>query len=296
MNTIVYIHVLSIIMYINGFNTHKFVNNNQITNLSSKKSNKFKNINNNIDYFDNEFYDVNYNLHLNLNPNSNTNSISNLNLNSNRYEPKGINQENYVKYLNDKDISLILALGPAGSGKTLFACVHAIKALKSKSISKIILTRPIVPVEDEEIGFLPGNLQHKMDPWTKPIFDIFLEYYKQYEIDYMIKESIIEISPLSYMRGRTFKNSFIIADEMQNSTPNQMLMLTTRVGNGSKMIITGDLLQSDRLIDNGLSDIVLKINNYQLTNSLNNIKIINMSKSDIQRSDLVKNILDIYNN
>jgi len=278
----IFIYLL-LIINVNSFIINKFINKHNI-NLSSKKSNKFKNIKN-IDYFDDEFNDIEYNLY------SDTDPITN-----NKYLPIGINQQNYVNYLNNDEISLILALGPAGSGKTLFACVHAIKALKSKSISKIILTRPIVAVEDEEIGFLPGNLQHKMDPWTKPIFDIFLEYYKQFEIDHMIKESIIEISPLSYMRGRTFKNSIIIADEMQNSTPNQMLMLTTRVGNGSKMIITGDLLQSDRLIDNGLSNIIMKINNYQLKHSLDNIKIIEMSQTDIQRSELVKNILDIYNN
>jgi phosphate starvation-inducible PhoH-like protein len=135
-----------------------------------------------------------------------------------------------------------------------------------------------------------------MDPWTKPIFDIFLEYYKQHEIDYMIKESIIEISPLSFMRGRTFKNSIIIADEMQNSTPNQMLMLTTRIGVGSKMIITGDLLQTDRLVNNGLSDIINRIDNYQnkTSSSLLNIKVIKMSESDIQRSEVVKDILTIY--
>ena len=271
-----------------GFKIVKISDFKQLLRVSTKKSNRYKNINNynNFDFFDNEFYDVNYNLNLNINKY----------VNKKKYEPKGINQEKYVNYLDNKDISLIFALGPAGTGKTLFACTYAINALKTKSISKIILTRPIVAVEDEEIGYLPGTLQHKMDPWTKPIFDIFLEYYKQYEIDNMIKESIIEISPLSYMRGRTFKNSIVICDEMQNSTPNQMLMLTTRIGEKSKMIITGDLLQSDRQINNGLSDIITKINNYKLFNSLDNIKIIEMSYNDIMRSDIVKEILKIYDN
>ena len=264
------------------YQTHgfKFINvcRYKHTAIHSKKLNKLK-----LNYYDDEFYNVNYNIDFN----------SKLN---NRYVPTTINQQKYVDHLDDKLVSLLFALGPAGTGKTLFACVYAINALKNKSINKIILTRPIVAVEDEEIGFLPGNLQHKMDPWTKPIFDIFLEYYKQHEIDYMIKESIIEISPLSFMRGRTFKNSIIIADEMQNSTPKQMLMLTTRVGVGSKMIITGDLLQTDRLIDNGLSDIINRINKYQITTfkSLTNIKLIEMTETDIQRSDLVKDILDIY--
>ena len=108
----------------------------------------------------------------------------------------------------------------------------------------------------------------------------------------MIKESIIEITPLSFMRGRTFKNSIIIADEMQNSTPNQMLMITTRIGEKSKMIITGDLLQTDRSIDNGLSDIIHKLNTSEKKYS--NIKIIELFESDIQRSQIVKDMLEIY--
>ena len=299
MNKILYLYTLLNIINVECFIICKFFNKNHITNLLSKKSNKFKNMNNNIDYFDDEFYNIDYNTNTNTNTNTITNSITNsiinTKLNKIKYEPKGVNQENYVEYLNNKNISLIFAIGPAGSGKTLFACINAIKSLKSKSINKIILTRPIVAVEDEEIGFLPGNLQHKMDPWTKPIFDIFLEYFKQYEIDHMIKESIIEICPLSFMRGRTFKNSIIICDEMQNSTPLQMLMLLTRIGDESKMIITGDLLQSDRIIDNGLSDVITKIEEYKLNNDLDNIKIIQMTQSDIQRSNLVKDILNIYN-
>jgi len=298
MNKSICIFIISIIS-INGFTIYH--NLNKQTKLLSRKPNKINNLN--IDFFDNDFYDVNYSLKINKFPEFITQEYEPAEkkkfpktLVFPDYEPKGINQKNYVKYLTDKEVSLIFALGPAGSGKTLFACLQAIKALKLKSISKIILTRPVVPVEDEEIGYLPGDLQHKMDPWTKPIFDIFLEYYKQPEIDNMIRESIIEISPLSFMRGRTFKNSFIIADEMQNSTPNQMLMLSTRIGNGSKMVITGDLLQSDRMIYNGLSDIITKINNYKIKHNLNNIKIIEMTQSDIQRSELVKEILNIYNN
>jgi len=266
-------------------NINAFIINRSIlkqTQLFSKKSNKYNYNNNYNDYLDNEFYDVDYHVNTNYNENKE------------KYEPKGPNQKKYVNYLNNNDISLVVGLGPAGSGKTLFACLHAIKALKSKTINKIILTRPIVPVEDEEIGFLPGNIQNKMDPWTKPIFDIFLEYYKQSEINNMIKDSIIEICPLAFMRGRTFKNSIIICDEMQNSTPNQMLMLTTRVGVDSKMIIMGDLQQSDRNIDNGLSDIVTKIKNHKISNLCYNIQIVEMTKSDVQRSKLVNDILNIY--
>jgi phosphate starvation-inducible PhoH-like protein len=250
--------------------------------VQSKRLNKH-NPKLNINIFDDDVYNINYNFNINENSYTKPN-----------YLPTTENQKEYVKQLNDKSISMVVAFGPAGSGKTLFACVYAIKSLKNKSINKIILTRPIVPVDDEEIGYLPGNLQHKMDPWTKPIFDIFLEYYTQEEIDYMIKESIIEICPLSFMRGRTFKNSIIICDEMQNSTHNQMLMVITRVGIGSKIIITGDLLQSDKLINNGLKDIINRITTYKITNDLPNINIIELLEKDIQRSELVKDILKVY--
>jgi phosphate starvation-inducible protein PhoH len=149
-------------------------------------------------------------------------------------------------------------------------------------------------VEEEEIGFLPGNLIHKMDPWTRPVFDIFLEFYPQRELDFMLQTGIIEISPLAYMRGRTFKRAFIIADEMQNSSPNQMFMLTTRIGEKTKLVVTGDLKQSDRNTTNGLSDIMEKVQKY---NSLNNdtmIRVVEMDAGDVRRSMVVSQILDIY--
>jgi len=179
---------------------------------------------------------------------------------SNFYKPKSSNQERYVKYLNDENTKILFAIGPAGTGKTMLACNQAIKELKSGKINKIILTRPIVPVEEEELGFLPGNINKKMDPWTRPIFDIFNEFYQKKDIEGMLNNNIIEISPLAFMRGRTFKNAYIIADEMQNSSPNQMLMLTTRIGEGSKMVITGDIKQTDRSMESGLSDFINKYN------------------------------------
>jgi len=184
------------------------------------------------------------------------------------YKPKSPNQELYYKYLNDPDIPIVFGIGPAGCGKTLLACVTAIEELRRGNIQKIILTRPIVPVEEEELGFLPGNLIHKMDPWTRPIFDIFLEFYQQRDLDSMLQTGVIEISPLAYMRGRTFKRCFIIADEMQNSTPNQMLMLTTRIGDSTKMAITGDLKQSDRCAANGLLDFMNKYKAYRKANDV----------------------------
>lgn len=164
-----------------------------------------------------------------------------------KYIPKSHNQQLYAKYLIDPAVKIVVATGAAGTGKTLFACQEAIYQLKQSNIQKIILTRPLVSVDEETLGYLPGTLENKMDPWTRPIFDIFHEYFSKQEVEKMMYNNIIEISPLAYMRGRTFKYSWIIADEMQNSSPNQMLMMTTRLGIGSKLIITGDLQQSDKI-------------------------------------------------
>jgi phosphate starvation-inducible PhoH-like protein len=222
------------------------------------------------------------------------------------YKPRTENQALYVKYLTDISTPIVVGVGPAGSGKTLFACNQAVAALRAGFVQKIILTRPIVPVE-EDIGFLPGSLINKMDPWTRPIFDILLEFYPQKDIDSMLHNGVLEISPLAYMRGRTFKRAFVIADEMQNSSPNQMLMLTTRIGEQSKLVITGDLVQSDRGSVNGLADFIGKIRAYEKTvhtdlvetrrknykESLG-IRIIEMENQDIQRSPIVAKLLKIY--
>jgi len=217
------------------------------------------------------------------------------------YKPKTPNQEKYYSYLNDDKIKLLFVVGPAGTGKTMLACNNAVKDLKSGKVSKIVLTRPVVPVE-EDIGFLPGNINKKMDPWTRPIFDVFLDFFSQREIDLMMYNNVIEISPLAYMRGRTFKNAFIIADEMQNSSPNQMLMLTTRIGLGSKMVVTGDLKQSDKGLDSGLNDFINKFKVYEKRESekYNNtdinsgIKMIELNNTDIERSPVIVKILDVY--
>lgn len=210
------------------------------------------------------------------------------------YKPKTINQQKYLQAIENENTKLVIVNGPAGTGKTLFACISAIELLKNNNIDKIILTRPLVSVE-EEIGFLPGNINEKMDPWTKPIIDIFSEYYKKPEIDQMIYNNVVEIIPLGFMRGRTFKNSYIIADEMQNSTPNQMKMITTRIGENSKMIITGDLNQSDLKEQNGLDDLIKKYETYSNMNEIEDlIKFIKLENTDIERSQIVKTIMNIY--
>jgi phosphate starvation-inducible PhoH-like protein len=215
--------------------------------------------------------------------------------NKNNYMPKTYNQEEYQKSLNNNNINLLFCLGPAGTGKTLFACKYAIQSLEYNKTSKIIITRPTIPIE-EDMGFLPGNIKEKMYPWTIPIFDIFEEYYSKKDISKLIADNMIEIAPLGFMQGRTFKNSIIIADEMQNSTPNQMFMLLTRLGEKSKMIITGDLMQTKNE-NNGLNDIIkkldIKYNEERLYEE--KIKIINMKNIDIQRHQIVSTITELYN-
>ena len=213
---------------------------------------------------------------------------------SDNYLPKTINQERYVNILDDTTVKIVIVVGPAGTGKTMFACLKAINLLKTGKINRIVITRPVVTA-DEEIGFLPGNLVTKMDPWTKPIFDIFLEKYSKHELDSLIHNNIIEICPLAFMRGRTFKNSFIIADEMQNSSPNQMKMLLTRLGIRTNMVVTGDLNQSDMTKDNGLNDIVSKLKTFkEVHDETKNIEIIELNNMDIERSEVVKKVIQIY--
>ena len=212
------------------------------------------------------------------------------------YKPKTKNQENYVKNIKNETNKIIIGIGPAGTGKTLFACNYAAEQLKSEKIQKIILTRPIVPVE-EDLGYLPGKINNKMEPWTRPLFDILEEYFHNKDIVTMLKSGKIEIAPLAYMRGRTFKNSIIIADEMQNSSPSQMLMTTTRIGENSKLLITGDLNQSDRYENNGLKELIKKIDDYKsFGGKSDGISIISFDSNDIQRSKIVNKIIEIYEN
>ena len=147
--------------------------------------------------------------------------------------PRNISQENYLELLKNPKKFIVFAIGPAGTGKTMLGVQMAIKLYKEGVISKIIITRPAVSV-DEDHGFLPGTLNQKMEPWTRPIMDVFAEYYHPREIAEMLEDGTIEISPLAYMRGRTFKNAFVVADEMQNATPSQMKMLLTRLGENSR--------------------------------------------------------------
>lgn len=174
---------------------------------------------------------------------------------------------------------------------TMLACQVAVKLFKEGAVDKIIVTRPAVAV-DEEHGFLPGTLEQKMAPWTRPIFDVFAEYYYAREIENMIREGVIEVSPLCFMRGRTFKNAFIIADEIQNTTSSQLKMLLTRIGDDSRMVVTGDLAQSDRPGDNGLNDFLGLYREF--SNKSDRISFMEFTRRDIERHPVITEILTIY--
>ena len=202
--------------------------------------------------------------------------------------PRNTAQETYVEALLTK--RMVFAVGPAGTGKTLLAVLRAIQALRSQEVTKIILTRPAVSV-DEKHGFLPGTLNEKMEPWTRPIFDVFEEYYGLAETAKMLEEGTIDISPLGFMRGRTFKHAYVIVDESQNCTSQQMTMVLTRIGEGSSIVITGDLNQHDRgYEENGLRDFLKRF-----PESDNDIAICKFGREHVERDPLVSKILKIYN-
>jgi len=205
--------------------------------------------------------------------------------------PRTRNQEQLVLALLDDHQHIVVTAGPAGTGKTYLAMKAAVKALKEGSCERIVLTRPAVGVEDESHGFLPGDLNQKMEPWTRPLIDVLRETYRPQDIAAMIENQLVEISPLAFMRGRTFKNSWIIADEMQNATPNQMKMLMTRIGVGSKIVITGDVEQTDRPgSNNGLIDLCARLD----YTDVEGIAVCPLEARDVQRHAIIGHVLKLY--
>lgn len=205
--------------------------------------------------------------------------------------PRSRNQEQLVMALQDWQEHVVVAVGPAGTGKTYLAMQAAVKALRERAVERIVLTRPAVGVDDERHGFLPGNLVAKMEPWTRPLLDVLREHYRPQDIMGMIEDQIIEISPLAFMRGRTFKNSWIVGDEMQNATPSQVKMLLTRIGQHSRIVITGDVEQTDRRTsDNGLLDLATRLR----ASAVPGIRVCEFTPRDIQRHDIIGSVLELY--
>lgn len=197
--------------------------------------------------------------------------------------PKTAGQCKYMLALRSPK-PIILGTGPAGCGKTMLACQIAMENIGGISRGRVVLTRPIVAA-DEDMGYLPGDMDKKMEPWTRPMFDIFEKYLSHNQL-----ERCISIEPLGYMRGRTFENTIIIADEMQNSTTNQMKMLLTRLGENTKLIVTGDLEQSDLGDTNGLADLIYKMQCIELEY----IDHVQLEHDDIVRHPAVKEVMKLY--
>ena len=200
-------------------------------------------------------------------------------------------QQRYIEHLSDERSSLVFGYGPAGTGKTLFACKVGMDKLLNDEVSKLIITRPTVSL-GSEMGYLPGSIDEKMNPWMIPIYDSFLEQIDKKTLNQYLYNEIIEICPLAYVRGRTFKHAYVIADEMQNATPSEMKTLLTRVGKLSKIVITGDLRQSDIHGKNGLDDILTKLKEKEYNMEL--INTIEFDVCDVERSELVREVLRLY--
>ena len=202
-------------------------------------------------------------------------------------KPKTIGQEKYVQAINDNTI--VIGVGPAGTGKTYLAVAMAVSAFRAKEINRIILTRPAVEA-GEKLGFLPGDMQQKVDPYLRPLYDALFDMLGAENFQRYHERGNIEVAPLAYMRGRTLDDSFIILDEAQNTTPEQMKMFLTRLGFNSKMVVTGDVTQID-LPDGKRSGLVEAT---KILKNVEDIKTIHFTEKDVVRHKLVQDIIKAY--
>jgi phosphate starvation-inducible PhoH-like protein len=188
---------------------------------------------------------------------------------------------------------MIVATGPAGTGKTMHACRYAIESLREGSISKFVVTRPLVSVDNEQLGYLPGDMDSKMSPWMAPIWENLKDFSDTYELNRYMRNEQIEIAPMGMMRGRTLKGCLVLGDEMQNASINQTKMLLTRVGRDSRVILTGDLKQCDLepSLSNGLEDFVRRVRNLSEQEF---VSFVEFTESDVQRSDFVREVIRLY--
>ncbi len=208
-------------------------------------------------------------------------------INGKPVKPKTIGQKNYVEAIRKKMI--VFGMGPAGTGKTYLAMAMAITAFKNGEVNRIILTRPAIEA-GEKLGFLPGDLQSKIDPYLRPLYDALYQIMGAESFQRNMEKGLIEVAPLAYMRGRTLDNAFIILDEAQNTTPAQMKMFLTRIGFGSKVVVTGDATQKDLApgAKSGL-DVALKV-----LKKIDDIGICNLTSQDVVRHPLVQKIVQAY--
>ena len=216
--------------------------------------------------------------------------VLSLNIVSNRgrtIRPKTANQKHYVDAIEDNTITF--GIGPAGTGKTYLAMAKAVAALQAKKVNRIVLTRPAVEA-GESLGFLPGTLSEKIDPYLRPLFDALHDMIDVDSIPRLIQTGVIEVAPLAYMRGRTLNDSFIILDEAQNTTPEQMKMFLTRLGFGSKMVVTGDVTQID--LPNGAKSGLRVITD--ILQDIDDIAFIELTAEDVVRHRLIGDIVKAY--
>ncbi len=208
-------------------------------------------------------------------------------INGKPVKPKTMGQKDYVDAIRDKMI--VFGIGPAGTGKTYLAMAMAIQAFKNNEVNRIILTRPAIEA-GEKLGFLPGDLQSKIDPYLRPLYDALYQIMGADSYLHNAEKGLIEVAPLAYMRGRTLDNAFIILDEAQNTTPAQMKMFLTRVGFGSKVVVTGDKTQRDLPMDtpSGL-DVAMKV-----LKNIEDISFVELTNQDIVRHPLVQKIVKAY--
>ena len=202
-------------------------------------------------------------------------------------QPRSVNQRKYVEAIEQND--MVFGVGPAGTGKTYLAVAMAVAAMNAKKVSRIVLVRPAVEA-GEKLGFLPGSLQEKVDPYLRPLYDALYDLLEPEKVDKMLEKNVIEVAPLAFMRGRTLNEAFIIMDEAQNTTIEQMKMFLTRMGNNSKAVITGDITQID-LPNPRRSGLVDAIN---VLEGVEGIKFCHFEDSDVVRHALVQRIVRAY--
>ncbi|HIL44647.1 MAG TPA: PhoH family protein [Candidatus Thioglobus sp.] len=220
------------------------------------------------------------------NPNSTTKSVT-IKTSRKHINIRSTNQQKYVNAIIENDA--VFAIGPAGTGKTYLAVARAVEALENSNIKRIVLVRPAVEA-GEKLGFLPGDLSEKVDPYLRPIYDALYEFIGFERVNRLIEKQVIEVAPLAFMRGRTLNEAYIILDEAQNTTIPQMKMFLTRMGFGSKMVITGDITQIDLPVPNqsGLIDAI------KILHNIDNIAFCNFDAHDVVRHQLVKKIVNAY--